>query len=79
MWCNVYDLCMCFGMSFDCNKFLWSDDMIFVVIMIMFKRIVDYKIIEYVGDVKIIKLFNWLLVELGLLVWEVVKYGECIV
>ena len=74
-----FDLCTRSGTSFDCNKFLRSDDMTPVVTTITPKRTADYKITEYVGDVKTIKPSNRPLVESGPLVREAAKYGECIV
>ncbi|AAN28124.1 hypothetical protein QKT50_gp003 [Rachiplusia ou multiple nucleopolyhedrovirus] len=76
---NVHDLCTRSGTSFDCNKFLRSDDMTPVVTTITPKRTADYKITEYVGDVKTIKPSDRPLVESGPLMREAAKYGECIV
>nr|WRK23808.1 hypothetical protein [Bombyx mori nucleopolyhedrovirus] len=76
---SVHDMCTRSGTSFDCNKFLRSDDMTPVVTTITPKRTADYKITEYVSDVKTVKPSNRPLVESGPLVQEVAKYGRCTV
>ncbi|ABM05441.1 Mv-ORF125 peptide [Maruca vitrata nucleopolyhedrovirus] len=65
---NVHDLCTRSGTSFDCNKFLRSDDMSSVVTTIAPKKTIT----EYVGD-------KTLLVESAPLVRDVEKYGNCVV
>ncbi|AGA16161.1 hypothetical protein [Thysanoplusia orichalcea nucleopolyhedrovirus] len=77
---NVHDLCTRSGTSFDCNRFLRSEDMTSVIIAPA-KTTTDYvKTTEYAGgDVKTIKSFDRPLVESAPLVREAAKYGECVV